>query len=135
MSDNERDERRPERVLMDWMDENNVTLIGSTPAMLVSVLRASGHMDVTDPDALLDDAKDTLIAAGYRKPRTITTVEELDALGRSAAILASNGAVWVNDGDSEEPWASLAEDFQGGPVWVNGDGIELPATVLHEASL
>ena len=78
------------------------------------------------------DVAAAILAAGYRKLRTITTVEDLDALGRISAILASNGAVWVNDGDTEEPWASLAEDFHGGPVWVNGDGIELPATVLHE---
>lgn len=74
-------------------------------------------------------AEEALEAA---KPRTITTTEELDGLGRNAAILADNGAVWVNDGDTEEPWASLAEDYQGGPVWANSDGITLPATVLHE---
>ena len=77
-------------------------------------------------------AVERILAAGYRKPRTITTVEELDDLGRNSAILAGNGTVWVNDGDSEEPWACVTEDFYGGPLWANGDGIHLPVTVLHK---
>ena len=31
---------------------------------------------------------DALLAAGYRKPRTITTAEELDALPRGAVVLS-----------------------------------------------
>ena len=73
-------------------------------------------------------------AAGYRKPRTITAIEELHDLGRNAAILAANGTVWVNDGDHAQPWASVVEDPQGGPVWTDGEDIHLPATVLHEAA-
>ena len=36
---------------------------------------------------------DGLIAAGYRKPRTITTAEELDALPQWSAILDGQGDV------------------------------------------
>lgn len=72
------------------------------------------------------------IEAGYVKPRTITTVEELDDLGRNAAVLAANGAVLVNDGESDIQWASFAEDAFGGPVWIDPVDVKLPATVLFE---
>jgi len=80
------------------------------------------------------DVADHILAAGYSKPRTISTVEEIVELGRSAAILAANGTVWVHDGDHAQPWASVVEDTQGGPVWADGIDISLPATVLHEAA-
>lgn len=69
---------------------------------------------------------------GYSKPRIVTTVEELARLGRNAAILAINGAVLVNDGEDDIPWASFAEDALGGPVWIDPIDVKLPATVLHE---
>jgi hypothetical protein len=94
--------------------------------------RAQPYLLGGDMSAVLDKTTDNLIVAGYAKPRTITTAEELDMLGANAAILAANGCVWVNDGDDEEPWASLAEDFHGGPIWANAADIALPATVLHE---
>lgn len=77
---------------------------------------------------------DAIVAAGYRKSRVITTTEGLDALPTRSAILSANGAVWVNDGDTEDPWASLAEDFHGGPIWTSSEYIDLPATVLHEGN-
>jgi hypothetical protein len=70
---------------------------------------------------------------GYRKPRTITTIEELDNLGRGAAIVEPGGAVWVNDGQSEDPWASFGEDPFGGPIWTDSSRITLPVTVVREA--
>jgi hypothetical protein len=73
-----------------------------------------------------------ILAAGYRRPRVVTTVEELDVLGRNAAILEPDGSVWVNDGQIEDPWASYAEDPFGGPIWTSSSHITLPATVLHE---
>lgn len=39
------------------------------------------------------EVADAIIAAGYRKPRTITTVEELDALPNWSAILDDSGDV------------------------------------------
>jgi hypothetical protein len=91
---------------------------------------------VNEDLCLMQGDSDTIIAAilaaGYRKPRTITTAEELDALPFKSAILDSSGAVLVNDGDTEDPWASLAEDFHGGPIWTSSAYIALPATVLHE---
>lgn len=36
----------------------------------------------------------TILTAGYRKPRTITTVEELDALREGAVIVDRDGDAW-----------------------------------------
>lgn len=77
-------------------------------------------------------AADAVLAAGWSRPLVVSSVEELDALGRSSVIVDANGFPWVNDGDTEEPWASFNEDFQGGPLWVNADALNLPATVLFE---
>jgi len=78
-------------------------------------------------------AASIILAAGYSKPRTITTAEELDALGWKATVLDANGCVWVNDGDTLDEWASLSErNLQGGPIWRGSADIALPATVLHE---
>ena len=89
-----------------------------------------GIKDVTiAADAGIADA---ILAAGYSKTRTITTVEELDALGLMATVLDANGTAWVNDGETEDPWASVAESSIGGPVWTSSPHIPIPATVLHE---
>lgn len=80
----------------------------------------------------IGEATDAILAAGYRKPRTITTAKELGDLGRNAAVLAANGAVLVNDGEDTIPWASFAEDPQGGPVWIDSLDVPLPVTVLQE---
>lgn len=75
-----------------------------------------------------------ILAAGYRKPRTILTLGDLSMLKASATVLSANGVVWVNDGDHANPWASVVEDPQGGPVWADDIDIALPATVLHEGT-
>ncbi len=80
------------------------------------------------------DAATAIFAAGYRKPRVVTTVEELDALPAKSAILDRDGTPWVGDGDKVEPWASVCEDPYGGPIWKNSIDITLPATVLHEGN-
>lgn len=75
------------------------------------------------------DIADGLIANGYGKQRTITTVKELDALPDRTAILTeqgdcfqadrrSNGSNWWSD-----PWSPR--------IRVSMD-IALPATVLHD---
>jgi hypothetical protein len=91
-------------------------------------------LGTTTTDADAHDAAHNIAALlteelGYRKPRTITTPAELDALGASATILDPYGCVWVNDGDTDDPWASLVEQGEG-PVWTSRP--DLPATVLHE---
>jgi hypothetical protein len=68
---------------------------------------------------------DVILAAGYRKPRTITTSAELDALTEGATIV-----------DMAER-LTLEETSFGCLEWVDRHGnacwVELPATVLPEA--
>jgi hypothetical protein len=68
---------------------------------------------------------DAVIAAGYSKPRTITTVEELDALPRLAVV---------------RPRAEMSAVLEKHTMWheagsrdlVTSSEIFLPATVLWE---
>ena len=76
---------------------------------------------------------DAILAAGYSKPRTITTAEELDALTQRATVLDGNGHVWTNDGDTLDQWGSVSDpEAYGGPKWLGSADLALPATVLHE---
>lgn len=91
---------------------------------------ATDHPDTTR--RMGDDLAAVAIAAGYRKPRTITDGEEMEGMHAKAVILDANGTPWVCDGDMAEPWASVCEDPFGGPIWKDGRDILLPATVLYE---
>lgn len=78
-------------------------------------------------------AVERILAAGYRKPRTISTAEELDGLGRDAAVIDANRRVWANDGDSLDQWGCLNhDDYPHSLVWRGSNDIALPATVLYE---
>ena len=73
-----------------------------------------------------------ILAAGYRKPRTITTAEELDALPNEALIRTRFGQVWeaAKLTDGENLWRTL-----GPAKLLRSEDIarwSLPATVLHE---
>ena len=70
---------------------------------------------------------------GYRRPRTITTTEELDTLGHGSVIRSEHRHYWVahkEDGmDGNQGWAAtgtgrIPADLK---AW-------LPATVLHEGA-
>ena len=75
------------------------------------------------------DVADHILAAGYRKPRTITTEDELDALPKGSVLLSHLGGVWTKyydhylEGDN---WEAK------GSSHIHAD--DLPATVLHEPS-
>ena len=71
------------------------------------------------------DIADGLLAAGYRKPRTITTAAELDALPAGAVILGRDRVACQKE---EIPglWDSAGE-------LISTDFVALPATVLHES--
>ncbi|MDQ5863093.1 MAG: hypothetical protein M3536_12615 [Actinomycetota bacterium] len=73
-------------------------------------------------DYALEEA-DAILAAGYRKPRTITTAEELDALPRLAVIRSDEGAVF----EKHTMWHEA-----GSRDLMRTDGIALPATVIYE---
>jgi hypothetical protein len=70
------------------------------------------------------DVAGAILAAGYRKPRTITTAEELDALPNMTVVRSSKGSIvnltagraYVFGTEGSAPASSLA----------------LPVTVLHE---
>ena len=87
-------------------------------------------------------AADAILAAGYRKPRQVTTVEEVAALpvdsviaGRPLRLESTVGNIFcVADPELEE---------QAGLYVMGVDGVQpfdfiyddLPATVLHEGTL
>jgi hypothetical protein len=80
-------------------------------------------------------AADAVLAAGYRKPRIITTAEELDALPVGSVVRMSgtseDARVAVKDGT----WKSESEWFVAdGDEWCldSTELDDLPATVLHE---
>ena len=62
-----------------------------------------------------------ILAAGYRKPRQVTTVEELDALPDKAIILDDMAGPLVRDGI----W------WRGASVALRISQVIRPATVLH----
>ena len=77
-------------------------------------------------------AVDAILAAGYRKPRQVTTVEEMQALPMGSVIrLDDRGYVYARHySDSVFP-----EDDWVSPLHHVFDEDWLPATVLHEGSL
>lgn len=89
----------------------------------------TGIYDTSDAEDR--EIADAILAAGYRRPRQVTTMEELDALPRGVVVREDrHGLIWERQGDGE-----------GGSFWVEtGDeeeyqapAIELPVTVLLEA--
>lgn len=65
---------------------------------------------------------DAILAAGYRKPRIITTVDEARQL-RVDAVLFSDCTAYQNYGD--DAWAGAGRFY-------DVSQISLPAVVLHE---
>jgi len=85
---------------------------------------------------------DVILAAGYRKPRTITTVEELDEAILSAfedaahmVLSDSKGRPWIiwSDEDGDEVVNSWPQE--GDPKRLTLGNIALPATVLSHPAL
>ena len=66
-------------------------------------------------------AADAILAAGYRKPRTITAVEDLDALSVGSILRDAAGMAWHIYTDDESFRRYLGADFT-----------QFPATVLYE---
>lgn len=70
-----------------------------------------------------------LLAAGFRKPRTVTNVEELDALPNESLILDAQNRCreGLTSIEGRNWWRTM------GPAKVLASAeIQLPATVLHE---
>lgn len=69
---------------------------------------------------------EAILAAGYRKPRTITTVEELGSLFEGAYGTDADGLLWTIE-DSGFAWINIAEG--SGEKYRDSD-IKLPFTLL-----
>lgn len=73
-------------------------------------------------------AADALVASGWQKPRSITTVEELDALPFEAVVRDAEGHVLERWGDADEVlWTTVMVN-----AFIPRDAIALPAAVLYE---
>jgi hypothetical protein len=70
---------------------------------------------------------DALLAAGYSKPRTITTTQDLESLNQGAVVLDSDE--WVLR-KTRLSWQAVASSGL-----YSHDAVGLPATVLHEGAL
>jgi len=90
--------------------------------------RAQPYLLGSDMSIVLDKTTDAILAAGYRKPRIITTAEELDALPTGSVILDPIGLSlhkneftgWVSSNGAKKITADMLEREA------------LPATVLYE---
>jgi hypothetical protein len=77
-----------------------------------------------------EDIADAILAAGYSKPRTITTAEELDGLDVGTVVMDGQGEVARK---LAYGWRVLVSE-SGFDAWLS-DPLEetyLPAIVLHE---
>lgn len=72
---------------------------------------------------------DGLLAAGYRKPRTITTAEEVDALPVGSVVLDTDG---FPSRKFAGGWRTMVAEPDGS-AWLSGhmEDPEFPVTVLH----
>lgn len=75
-------------------------------------------------------AVERIIAAGYRKPRMVTTVEELDALPRWSVVRDRTGYIGHRFPGG---WRTLVVNPHSSP-WLTDtlEDVALPATILHE---
>ena len=77
-------------------------------------------------------AVERILAAGYRKPRTITTAEELDALPVDTAIIGTSHEPkrWPGSPYAKTPNGEWFD--YGNGYTVGSDDIMLPATIIFE---
>jgi hypothetical protein len=89
---------------------------------------ADGKTPVFESD---DRIAAAILDAGYRKPRTIATAEELDALPFESVVRDAEGHVLERWGEPEENlWTTVMVN-----AYIPCGDIALPATVLYEAQV
>jgi hypothetical protein len=116
---------------MSSRDELRGTLSNTVCNASLYTKRAQPYLLGSDMSAVLDRTADAILAAGYSKPSTIETVEELDALPVETVVRSDMGNIYVKDYDPDDPsaiwWvtAGAVSEFQS-------NRILLPATVLYE---
>lgn len=100
-------------------------------AKMIAEADGSGHFLRNGRQFAYGPVADAVLAAGYRRPRTITTTEELDALSVGSVVLDRLDICYrlYNDPAHKEPvWCVVGELAPSRPHgW-------LPATVLHEGN-
>ena len=104
-------------------------------ALCLSFLKqptSGGNSWTLTPDALAD----AILAAGYVKPRVITTLEDLDALPIGAVCLDSEEQMIriVRKEPYSMSYSPVPENFwdMGGGMLHRDDMVDLPLTVLWE---
>lgn len=73
---------------------------------------------------------DAILAAGYQKPRQVSTVAELEELAKGSVIISHLGGVWTKYYDH---FRELDNWEAKGSSYLHPD--DLPATVLYEPRL
>lgn len=81
------------------------------------------------PEDCWDAAADAVLAAGYRKPRTIDNFDELDDLPVGTVLLDRDGDVVQR---FRGGWRATINEIGGDPWLSDTLEVDLPATVLHE---
>lgn len=64
---------------------------------------------------------------GFRKPRTVGSIKELDTLPAATVVMSANGAYFGKTHADASYWNRIGAEGPFHPGW-----IKLPATVLHE---
>ena len=86
---------------------------------LARIIEDTYEIDIDSPEAGTELAcADAILAAGYRKPRTITTVEQLDAL--------PPGSVLIQEG--------VRPKYAGACIVIYGDGLVSDRFGIHYAA-
>ena len=85
-------------------------------------------VDIGSSDALA--IADDILAAGYRKPRTVSTVEELDALPQETVVLDCDGDAWQKN-RTTGTWSNT----EGATQNSNLVAFYAPLTVLSEGAV
>lgn len=120
----ERDELAGVIIEHPWLDHTYFG--GSWPAGFCPSCKAvipAGHNSPSHATHIAD----AILAAGYTKPRQVTTVEDLEGMASGVVIRDADGDICKHRGDGY--WDSMAEPeeaFHYGDF----DGV-LPATVLY----
>ena len=117
------DPDKPEttHIIGDHADQENQPMTKQRDDLARDLSAAYGSMDgeVTPADVR---AADGLIVAGWTRPRTVSTAEELSKLPTDSVVMSESIAYQYYRGG----------DWTADGRWFKAGQIKLPATVLHE---
>lgn len=95
----------------------------------IDLINEGPDWHIHDAAKYAQEVASVVIAAGYRKPRTIHTAEELEALLTESVVRSRGGVVWEKYPDEDDLtfWMN-----PGSQRAASSRAISLPATVLFE---